>query len=116
MSTRRAGRPSAPPTRPHAPRRGPANRNPPPRIQEVRRLEPQARSGPSTHVRVEAMTHRGMVAVLVLVLLAAGALGVKLAVDGQRPKGTDIQQIREMLRQGEAAAERGQASGIAKFI
>ena len=57
-----------------------------------------------------------IVSLLVLVLLAAGALGVKLAVDAQRPKGTDVEQIREMLRQGEAAAERAQAGGITKFI
>jgi hypothetical protein len=51
-----------------------------------------------------------------LVLLGTLAFGAKLAVDARRPKGTDQQQLRQMLLEGEMAAERGNASGITKFI
>lgn len=56
------------------------------------------------------------VAVLALVVLAAGALGVKAAVDAKRPRGTDVEQIRRMLFEGESAAERGDAATIHRFI
>lgn len=49
-------------------------------------------------------------------LLALGAFGVMRAVDAQRPRGSDTQQLRTMLAQGEAAAERGDAPAIWRFI
>ncbi len=52
----------------------------------------------------------------VLVLLLAGGQGLKAAIDAQRPKGTDIQQLMRMLVDGQAASERGSASGITHFI
>jgi hypothetical protein len=51
-----------------------------------------------------------------LLLLAGGAVGVKAAVDAQRPRGDDIDQIRRMLYEGERAAERRDASTINRFI
>jgi hypothetical protein len=43
-------------------------------------------------------------------------LGVKAAVDGKRPKGTNTEQIMQMLYDGERAAERRSASGISKYL
>jgi hypothetical protein len=54
--------------------------------------------------------------VLILVLLAAAAFGVKSAVDAKRPQGTDEEQLRRMLLVGEQAAERGDAGGINRLI
>ena len=54
--------------------------------------------------------------VLGVVILAAGALGVKAAVDAKRPRGTDVQQIQMMLFNGEQAAERGDAATLHRFI
>jgi hypothetical protein len=48
--------------------------------------------------------------------LAGAALGVKLAVDAQRPRGTDQQQLQQMLFQGEQAAERRDPAGINRLI
>lgn len=54
--------------------------------------------------------------VLGLVVFAGSALGVRAAVDAQRPHGSDVQQLQEMLRDGERAAEQGNAGAIHRFI
>lgn len=51
-----------------------------------------------------------------LILVAGGALGLKMAVDAQRPKGSDQEQIQTMLMDGEKAAKRKDAAGINRFI
>ena len=48
--------------------------------------------------------------------MVAVAFGVKAAVDGQRPRGTNTQQIMDMLYNGERAAERRSASGVSKYL
>ena len=49
-------------------------------------------------------------------LLGAAAFGVMRAVDAQRPKGTDTEQLLRMLAQGEAAAERRDAPSVCRLI
>ncbi len=51
----------------------------------------------------------------VLVLLLA-AFGVKRAVDSQRPQGSDDEQVRQMLYDGERAAERRDAGGVTQYL
>ena len=57
-----------------------------------------------------------VIALIVLVLVALSALGVKRAVDARRPQGTDDEQIRRILYEGERAAERRNASGVSRFL
>src|ERR1700761_2832991 len=51
-----------------------------------------------------------------IIVIASAALGVKLAVDAQRPQGTDSEQLQAMLFQGEKAAKRKDAPGITRYI
>jgi hypothetical protein len=62
------------------------------------------------------MKRNGIIALVILAVLAGGALGVKRAVDAQRPSGTDDDQLREILYEGERAAERLDAGGIVHYI
>lgn len=55
----------------------------------------------------------GGVVVLAVVL---AALWVLRAVEAQRPKGTDEDQIRTLLMEAEAAAERGDSAGLTRYI
>src|SRR5687768_9216594 len=48
--------------------------------------------------------------------MVAVTFGVKAAIDGKRPKGTNTEQIMQMLYEGERAAERRSASGISKYL
>jgi hypothetical protein len=64
----------------------------------------------------EAMQRRGIAAVAAILALAAGSLGVKMAVDAQRPTGTDEEQIRRLLVEGESAVERRDAAGVNRLI
>ena len=58
-----------------------------------------------------------LMAVLGTILaLALGALLVKRAVDAQRPKGTDVQQIQAILLQGETAAEQRNSQALNRLI
>ncbi len=51
-----------------------------------------------------------------VMLLAGGGLWVKRTLDAARPKGSDDAQIRQMLFDGEAAAERREPTGVSKFL
>jgi len=62
------------------------------------------------------MDRKWIVGVAVVVLLAAGAVGVKAAVDAKRPRGSDVEQLQNLLVTGERAAERGDAGGIYRLI
>jgi hypothetical protein len=57
-----------------------------------------------------------LLGVLALLLAGGAALGIKLAVDAQRPKGTDAEQIQWMLYHAERAAERLQPAPLQKLI
>jgi len=59
---------------------------------------------------------RGLVVLAVIAVLAGLAYGVKVAVDAKRPKGTDDEQIRRMLYEGEQAAERRDAAGVSRYM
>jgi hypothetical protein len=48
--------------------------------------------------------------------MIAVAFGVKVAIDGQRPHGTNTEQIMQILHDGEHAAERRSAAGVAKYL
>ena len=62
------------------------------------------------------MQRRGIAALAAILALAAGALGVKTAVDAQRPQGTDEEQIARILVEGERAVEQRDAAGVNRFI
>jgi hypothetical protein len=57
-----------------------------------------------------------ILAALAVVLAGGAALGVKLAVDAQRSKGTDAEQIQWMLYHAERAAEKLQPAPLQKLI
>src|SRR5690349_1911057 len=48
--------------------------------------------------------------------LAAAGIWIRAAVEAQRPKGSDEEQIRRMLYEGERAAEQRNAGGVSHFI
>jgi hypothetical protein len=62
------------------------------------------------------MDRRVVVALLVVLVLAVGGFSLLRAVDAQRPKGTDAEQIQDMLYQGERAAERRDASAVSRLV
>ena len=62
------------------------------------------------------MKRVGIVALAVLLVLGLATWGVMRAVDAQRPKGTDLDQLRQMLYDGERAAEQRNAVGVTQFI
>jgi hypothetical protein len=63
------------------------------------------------------MSTRTLITVaLALLLLGGGALGVKAAVDSRRPTGSDEDQIRRMLYDGERAAERRDGAALNAMI
>jgi hypothetical protein len=64
----------------------------------------------------EGMSNRWTAILIGLVLLAGAAFGVWRAVEAQRPQGTDEQQIRTMLFEGERAAERLDAAALGHLI
>jgi hypothetical protein len=69
-----------------------------------------------THFRRDAM-NRAMIGTLAAILgVASAALWVKLAVDAQRPRGSDVQQLRQMLTDGEKYAEQRNAPALGRFI
>lgn len=51
-----------------------------------------------------------------VLVVALGALLLKRAIDAQRPKGTDVEQIQSVLLKGEAAAERKDAAAMGRLI
>ncbi|MFN3648739.1 MAG: hypothetical protein ACK47B_04085 [Armatimonadota bacterium] len=53
---------------------------------------------------------------LALVLVAGGGFALWRSVEAQRPKGSDAEQIRAMLAEGERATERLDAAGLGRFI
>ncbi|MBI3911271.1 MAG: hypothetical protein HY320_10100 [Armatimonadetes bacterium] len=55
-------------------------------------------------------------AAALLVALAALWLGLASHADGQRPRGTDTEQIYALLAQGAAAASRHDAAGVQQLI
>lgn len=55
------------------------------------------------------------VGAVVLALLVGGGL-LWRAVEARRPRGTDAEQIRALLLQGELAAERGDAPGVGRLL
>lgn len=57
-----------------------------------------------------------MGALAVVLSLALAALAVVRAVDAQRPKGTDPQQIQALLLRGETAAEQRNSAALNKLI
>jgi hypothetical protein len=62
------------------------------------------------------MNHRLWWVLGLAVSMVAVAFGVKAAVDGKRPRGTNTEQIMQMLYDGERAAERRSASGVSKYL
>lgn len=52
----------------------------------------------------------------VVLLLLGGGLWVQRAVDAQRPQGSDEEQLRRMLYEGERAAEQRNAAGVNRFL
>lgn len=62
------------------------------------------------------MNNRWAAILVGLVLLGGAALWVWRAVEAQRPTGTDEQQIRMMLLEGERAAERLDAAALGRLI
>jgi hypothetical protein len=60
--------------------------------------------------------NRWMILGIALLLIGGGGVGVKLAVDAQRPQGDDDRQIRMMLYEAERAAERQSISGVTHYI
>ena len=51
-----------------------------------------------------------------IVALVMAGVGVKLAVDACRPRGTDLEQIQSIVRTGTDAANRQDPAGIGKVI
>ena len=62
------------------------------------------------------MDRRVVVALVVILLLAIGGFSLLRAVDAQRPKGTDTEQIQMMLFQGEQAAESRNAGAVNRML
>ena len=60
--------------------------------------------------------NKAVVILAAMLITASAAFGIKLAVDARRPKGTDVQQLRRMLMESEAAVEARRAGDINKFI
>ncbi len=57
-----------------------------------------------------------LIAGSVVLFVLGGGLWVKRAVDAQRPQGSDEEQLRRMLYEGERAAEQRNAAGVNKFL
>lgn len=66
-------------------------------------------------VRFEMKT-RPLVALPALALALALAAGIRCAVDARRPKGSDTEQIEQLLLAGEAAAERRDAAALGRLV
>jgi len=62
------------------------------------------------------MNFRLIAVIAGLLLVGGGLLGMKSAADRCRPVGSDEEQLRRMLIDGEAAAERHQGSGVTRFL
>ena len=60
--------------------------------------------------------NKAVVILAAIVITASAAFGIKLAVDSRRPRGTDVQQLRRMLLEGEAAVEARRPADINRFI
>jgi hypothetical protein len=62
------------------------------------------------------MDRRVVIALVVILLLAIGGFSLLRAVDAQRPKGTDAEQIQTMLFEGERAAERRDVGAVSRML
>src|SRR5205809_1133546 len=62
------------------------------------------------------MDRRLVVALVVVLLLAVGGFSLLRAVEAQRPKGSDAEQIQAMLFEGERAAEQHKAATLGRLI
>ncbi len=59
---------------------------------------------------------RGIGAGLAALAILGGGLWINAAVDAQRPRGSDTEQIRRLLQTAEQAAERGDAAAIGRLV
>lgn len=59
---------------------------------------------------------RGIGAGLAALALVGGGLWINAAVDAQRPRGTDTEQIRHLLQTAEQAAERGDSAALGRLV
>src|SRR5438552_846695 len=59
---------------------------------------------------------RAIAATIMVLIAGGGALALKAAIDAQRPKGTDEDQIQQMLVEAPAAAMRRDAGTVCKYV
>ena len=62
------------------------------------------------------LQRRVAIAAATLVVICGAAMGVRALVEAQRPRGTDTEQLMQMLFDGERAAERRSTQGVTRFL